>query len=414
MPHRPLKNSMVKTWMELDLRQHLRLLRWPRWFALMLLGLWVALILGLVLRSPYVFEGSLTVREMGFTYVGDTERQFLQSINGVRQFSLTGQQPDGITLEGTFTSDDPLLSDRLGGLTALTLQLPYPDSQIYLEVLDPPEGGSDGLSILQLRFRPNTRVEALRYQAVGNSPAELSFCLELADQNEPSCLSSDPGLASGSAAPIGSLDFQFGQPLQITVGRTAIPELGLGADETEGGITFVYVPVDLQERSLLLASPSSIYLVPPAPPTAAEEADLGLQRWFWQDFPVADVAFTRSEGTYTVADEVGEASTVLTGEVRTGNKTMRLQDSQLLIIPPNDPGIGRLRFLQARSTSPAGLQTLVSGRARSLSVGFYRDFPVETISISRLGQFPQEAVNALLSFVAALTGFFLPKLFERP
>ena len=397
------------------LPRQLRRLDWPQRVAFGLLGLWVALLLAFFLRSPYIFEGNLTVREMGFTYVGAGDRRFLNPIENILQLKLQGQQPEGVLLTGTFTSDDSALAANLNNLTQLTLQLPYAGSKVTFDAANTPEtDGFSPLSIRELRFESGTRVEALHY-GQDNLDAALSFCLEAPVETGPSpCSNQYDGIESGNSsefAALGNLVFQFEQPLIVTVEQAAIPEIDLQAEDYLDGLSFEFIPDGLQERSLVLASPSRLYIVPPNFKPGKPETDDGLQNWFWQDFTVENVVFARQEGTYTVADEVSEASTILAGEVRTGNQTMSLQESQLLIIPPKDPGIGRLRFLHARSTPQAGLQTLVSGKARELSAGFYRDFPVETIRISRLAQYPQEAVNALLAFVAALTGFFLPKLF---
>jgi hypothetical protein len=93
-----------------------------------------------------------------------------------------------------------------------------------------------------------------------------------------------------------------------------------------------------------------------------------------------------------------------------GRETMKLQPNQFLIIA-SKPGIQKLRYIQIQPKSPQGLKTLFFGESNSLAAGLYPQFPVQRIEPSWLSKhLSQEAVNAILSFVGALTGFFLPRL----
>lgn len=385
---------------------------WDQWFAVGLILFWGGLILANFAGDRYIFEGNLIAREVSFTYAGVDERRFLNPIRRIQQLDIEGSQPEPFVLTGTFSSpDNPALNQQLAKQKQLTLELPEDSSRVIVAPATPDQ--KSALSLLELRIQPDTQVNQLKYERTRPQQSRLSFCLQ--------STSSDPELcsASGSSEPVaqakaalGTLALKLGQqPLTVTVDRVNIPELAQQAENASNLGSFQVV-LDFDEKVLSLRSPARIYIdLPDLQETDRTQA--ADRRWFWEDFDVRQVRFLQSEQTDNVTDEI-ETSSILEGEVRMGSKLMDLQANQFLIVTPDDPGIRKLRSIQIHPDDPMGLQTLISGESSEVAAGFYQNFPVETIKPSLLSKYPQEAVNALLAFIAALTGFFLPRLFTKP
>lgn len=377
-----------------------------RLVAFTLIGIWLALIWASFSSFRYNFEGNLVVREMSFTYVGDNQKPFINSIERVKELTLHSSLADRLILRGEFSTTIPGLKSKLDSLEQLTIELPYSNSQLFIASLD--SKAENDLNLGNLRITSNTRVDKLAFESSRNENPQLSF--QLKHTNEDSDSNSITSLDIRKEM-VGTLELQIGQqPLKIIVEKANIPEIGLQDD------TFSFeLRSDFEDKFIQLISPSQIYITPDLAEQDIPTADLSSFNWFWQDFTVKDLRFLRDEETGNVSDTVSESSTILSGEVRMRDKILKLQESQLLIVPLEDPGIQKIRYLRIQYNPldrVAGLRTLVSGKASKIAVGFYKDFPVETIALTWFSKYPKEAVSALLAFVAALTGFFLPKLFK--
>lgn len=384
--------------------------------AVLLLLVWIGIILGyFVLKGSYNFEGNLVVSEMSFTYTGGSDRSFLRQIPNIKALDLEGTQAQPLLLNGTFHSDDQAIDAQLQKAKGhLTVTMPQNTSSLRLEVSDPSQPKKQQLSVLYLSINPETRINQLKYQQDQVHPiSHLSFCLQSANQTSEACLSHDGSTNTSGTHPIGTLELQLNEqppgekPLILTLKGVTIPELGIQASDSLP--TLQYSPTFI-ERSLELRSPSTIFIDLPR----SRDLSSNQPNWFWSDFDVRDVRFSEFQQTGNVSEEV-ETSTILSGKVRLKDEVMELQKNQFLIVQSKHPGIRKLRFIQLHPETPVGLQTFISGESRGISVGLYKEFPVQSIEPSWLSKnFSQEAINALLAFIATITAIFLPRLFPEP
>ncbi|MBW4660515.1 MAG: hypothetical protein KME15_17730 [Drouetiella hepatica Uher 2000/2452] len=394
-------------------KQLSKLRRWDIWLVLFLLLLWVAVLLGsFVWRGSYIFEGNLIVQEMGFTYAGDTERRFLSTIRRLKKLDIEGSQPQPLVLTGKFSSSDPMLNQKLSQRDRLAIEFPYADSRLIFTPVKESE-----LAILEARIQPATQINQLKYQAQPGQPAQLSFCLQSVNTPLETCqlrsnLPDTP--TSATAKPLGTLKLQLGQqPLALSIERFNIPELGIKTDISAFQSLDLQFTPSFDESTLSLLSPTRLFIDLPDFAKAANSEKVNLPQWLWGDFDVQDVRFSSTETTEVVTDEL-PTSTILLGEVQMQRQSLQLKENQFLIIA-SKPGIRKLRYIQIHPQSPQGLQTLVSGESQGIKVGLYPQFPIQSIEPSWLSKhFSQEAINAILAFIAALTGVLLPRLFPEP
>lgn len=385
--------------------------RSDRLLAIFLILLWIGIILGyFVLQGRYVFEGNLIVQEMSFTYTGDQDRRFLRTLRGIKGLDVEGSQPEPFVLTGKFSSPtDPVLNQKLNQLDRLTIELPYSSSRL---IFAPTTPDSSNLDLLELRLNPQTEVNQLTYQS---KPDQLSFCLQSASVSPTLCLygSNVPDADTSSPMPISSMELRLGQqPLTVNLALFNIPELGIQTDiNAPQDLSFQVIP-DVDEKLLALLSPSRVYIDLPTITPSTNSKTANFRQWFWNDFNVAQVRFFRIENPDSAKD-VARTSTILAGDVRMQGQRMELQENQFLIVD-SQPGIRKLRYIQLHPEQPQGLQTLISGESSSIAVGLYPEYPVQTIEPSLLSKYlSQEAINALLAFIAALTGVLLPRLFPE-
>ncbi len=379
--------------------------------ASILLLFWLAILLGnFVFRGQFVFEGTVIAQEISFTYTGQQDKRFLNPIREIRNLDLEGSQSEPLVLIGklsSMSSNDPTLNQKLSKLDKLTIQLAYAKSRFIVSPVNP---NSSELSILELKLMPDSRVNQLAY----NPKAEqLSFCLQIASRPSEICLFPDNLVDQSTesvSTSIGNLQLSLGQqPLTVTLALVNIPELGIKADvNSPEEITFQFTPTN-DELVLPVHSPSHLFIdFPKLPSVVDSQPDISAQ-WIRGDIDVENVKFIRFDTTSDVTDELKD-STILDGEIRMGRETMKLQADQFLV-PQSQPGIQKLRYIQLHSKSPQGLKTLFAGRSTGIAIGLYPEFPVQKLEPSWLSQYlSQEGVNALLAFVAAVTGVVLPRL----
>ncbi len=393
--------------------------------AILILLAWFAIALAnFVIPGSYVFEGSLIVRGMNFTYAGGADKSFLTAIEGIQGFDLQGKQTKPLLLTGRFSSDDAALDRQLRSRRQLRLELPYATSRLIVAPVNPDDSQ---LSLLELSLRPGSRVNQLTYRTSSHPDAtrpdairldtsqQLSFCLQSERKSAESCLFPDdlthaaPG--KDDAPAVGTLELQLGeQPLWVTTSLVALPELGIQADpDDREERTFQFTPTIGEPPLDALLSPTAIAIALPQK-TDTAEPDRPNQ-WFWGDLEVKDTRFIEFQMGDRTTDEI-QISTILAGEVRMGSEKMQLQKHQFLIVSSEKPGIQQLRYIQIHPQDPAGLQTFISGKSAGIATGLYPDFPVQSIQPGWLSKYlSPEAVSALLAFLATCTAIFLPRLF---
>ena len=382
--------------------------------AIALLGFWLFILLGnYVLKGKFFFEGNALVQEINFTYAGQKDQQqFLNTISGIKKIDLEGSQPEPLVLTGKFSSADPTLNQQISKLDRLSIQLPYAQSRFILtpatSVTPAKLAPASELKILDLRLLQNSQVNQLAYQTQRH---QLSFCLQTATALQSNCrFSADEQPTQTNPTSVSTLQLLLGQPLTVDLESIGLEQLGIKASRDDSQpLSFQFIP-NKTELLLTLLSPTHLYIDLPSIPSKPNASSDRPTEWLRGDLDVEKVNFIRFENTGNTNDEI-TASTILNGEVRMGRETMKLQPNQFLVVA-SKPGITKLRYIQIQSKSPQGLKTLFFGESDSLAVGLYPKFPVQRIEPSWLSKnLSQEAINAILSFVAALTGFFLPRLF---
>lgn len=367
------------------------------------LGFWLVIIFGYFLPVQYNFEGNLLVKAISFTYNGDRDKRLLNEISGVKNLDIMGSNSQAVVLEGRFSSNsDPNLDRQLKNLKENKLRIEFPDTTSRLILKSP----SSSLTVLSLPLKPATKIQQFAYNP---DRQELSFCLQ-SEQELPEACSSPQNLINNPSRQrqqIGTLQLDLGEkPLEISLENVNLPQLKIKTN-----LNLQYQPT-FQEPSLQLSSPTQIYLNLP------KDSE---PEWLGEDFAVNNVSFSLPKNTGKVSEET-EISTILAGEIRMKKEKLELETEQFLIIEPPKPGIQRLRSLAIKTPDKGekntsdfvtGLQIFVSGKSSRIAAGLYPDFPIQEIQFNWLSKFPQEAINAMLAFIGALTAILLPHLFPK-
>ncbi len=145
--------------------------------------IWIILILLLIVfKGSYIFEGQIVASEMSFTYNGQSEKPLLRNVMGVGKIDLRGKQAQPLTLKGKFTSEDDIINQKLNNRDEIKIDFPYSTSRLILTSTDPDLGQEFGIS--ELRINPQTRINQLTY----NQNQQLYFCLQFAAQSSESGL----------------------------------------------------------------------------------------------------------------------------------------------------------------------------------------------------------------------------------
>ncbi len=395
-----------------------RIHRRDQLLAMLLLLIWVVLLLGnFYIRGVSQFEGSLITKTMSFTYVGDVDKQFLNSMD-LTKLALQGQQPTMLALKGKFSSPDPTLNAKLKLLTQLEIQLPTPRSQLTLENANAKQ--PDAIGLRQLRILPNTQIEQLTYQPSNNN--QLQFCLQSSAAANNGC--DNLSDAKPNSDKVGELEFGVNSTaINLFLSNGQIPALGITELVLETRLRWL---PEGQDFILPLSSPTSLQIgLPKVAKTTTEDATDNLTQLIRGDIRVKQVRFSQLDRIGNINDDI-LTSQILDGEVRMMGQSMKLQPRQFLIIPtdqkfdkPNcrmspteNPGIQRLRDIRLNLKDPKGLQTLFSGESKCLAIGLYREFPIQSIEPSWLLKYlPQEGINAIYTLIGAFTGILFPRLF---
>lgn len=394
-----------------------RIRRRDQLLAMLLLLIWIVLLFGnFYIRGVSRFEGSLITKTMSFTYAGDVDKQFLNSMD-LTKLALQGQQPTALTLKGKFSSSDPTLNAKLKSLTQLEIQLPTALSGLTLETTNAKQPNAIGLR--QLRILPNTQIEQLTYQP---SSSQLKFCLQSSSAANNDC--ENLSAVKPNSDKVGGLEFGVNSAdINLFLSKVQIPALGIAESTLETQL--LWLP-EGQDFILPIASPTLLQIgLPKVDKNTTEDATDNLTQLIRGDIRVKQVRFSQRDRSGNINDDI-LTSEILDGEVRMMGQSLKLQPRQFLIIPteeefdkPNcrmsateNPGIQRLRDIRLNLKDPKGLQTLISGESKCLAIGLYREFPTQSIEPSWLLKYlPQEGINAIYTLIGAFTGILFPRLF---
>jgi hypothetical protein len=353
---------------------------------------------------------------MSFTYVGDVDKQFLNSL-GITKLALQGKQPTVLTLKGKFSSLDPNLNAKLKSPTQLEVQLSSPNSELALQIADIKQTNS--LNLQQLRILPDTQVKQLTYRPITN---QLNFCLQSGSVTVNVC--ENTSAVEPNASIVGELKFGVNSTaINLFLSSVQIPALGITESTLETQLRWI---PEGQDFILPIFSPTSVEIgLPRVSKNTTEETIDDLTQLIRGDIPVKQVRFSKLDRSGNINDDI-LTSEILDGEVRMMGQSLKLQSRQFLIIPtdrdfdkPNcrmspteNPGIQRLRDIRLNLKDPKGLQTLISGESKCLAIGLYQEFPTQSIEPSWLLKYlPQEGINAIYTLIGAFTGILFPRLF---
>ena len=400
LPFKYLFCQLKKTF---DNRKH-RLQHFPRriqlFTGLVVIG-WAVMIILFFLHDQYLFEGNLRATSFSFSYTGQEPHLFLTAIENLRKIDLQGSQPQPLTLVGQFSSTDPSIHSKLKKLSKITIQLPYADSRIILNPIRFKKQQSE-LAILELRINPKTQIDRLSYQT---RPSQISFCPQSIETPQ-ACRT--PESIKPSTQSIGSLILRPGEAkIHIILGKFKSPQIG-----TLDEIAFDFLPTNNDLRMELL-SPTQLFLELPNPPLSKSGESSAQFDPLWGDINVKNVKFLEYKSNSTnVADEQ-KTSTILEGKVRMERQIIDLQADQFLIISPSELGISKIRYIRPNLKAPYGLSVSFAGKSKSIAAGLFPEFPIQEVKPNLLSKIPQEAINAIFSFLATLTAVLLPQILPK-
>ncbi|MEM9538264.1 MAG: hypothetical protein AAGA60_02005 [Cyanobacteria bacterium P01_E01_bin.42] len=336
-----------------------------------------------------IFEGNLIVEEVSFTYNGESDRLFLNTIRNLQRIELEGQQ--SLILLGQFESqENPEFADT----EILEINLNYPDSKLIIEPINLEDSSSLGLEKLYLPSQSNIR--HLTYDARSN---QLDFTLET--QNPPELEAEE------------DLDFSIESPLQLSVSDTPLRIVLEGyqfpalenASEEYNIIEFTWIPL-ISELYLSLPNLAKFNI------TLPELNQTNSSEWFWGKLAVTDVQFYRTLETENVPEKL-QISTILKGTVRSLKEELELKANQFPIFKENQ-GIDRFPHIRIHPDDPPGLEIRIHGTASQIAAGLDRDFPVGEIQANLLKRWlPEDLINVLLTFCAVAIGYLVPWLFTQ-
>lgn len=334
----------------------------------------------------------LQIRALTFTYTGDDangEKLFLQQIQPLQTLDIQGTQAGELFLTGQFscTDCDSALKAELQALNRLAIRFPDLDSRMVVTAAP-----DDNLVLEELVLERGTTVRNFAYFPQSD---RLDFSLDNSDNSNNST---------------GRLQWSANdqKALAISLEGVDIDALGIafdpdGPDNIEE-LRLTYTPSGNPVGSVL-RSGTRVSLGFHPQPSALAPDEFGPARWIRQDISVRDVRFLTADETGFVSDEI-VVSTILSGKARLGDRTLELEANQFLTVAPETPGIDRLRSLEiVRRQDNPGLQVDVSGsRVDLLEVGFYPEFPVQTIRSTWLSAIPERFVGAIFSVFVGIVG----------
>lgn len=355
-----------------------------------------------IFPSPQIFEGSLLVKSLSFTYSGgEKNKLLLKDIGGISEIQGEGTQT--LILNGGFSSPtDTTLNEKLLKRDSLKIQLPFEKSQWIIN--SSATRLNNKLTISELRLQPNTSINELSY-----NPYNRRLLLSLAAQND-----NNIKINLNKEITAGQFLINLGEePIKLNLVGYLIEELGLkDSPDNSNPLELVWQPNNPQ-LNLYLSKPTrlSIYLPDPN--------KINPENWLWGDIAVKNVRFEQSRQTgIDVNDEIYN-STIIEGQVRMGDQELKIESNQFLLI--SKPGINRLIHLEVVppkppkeikiqiagedveiSTPPEGLEARIAGESEEIQAGLDSRLPVKSLRSNFLGKFfSNDVVIAMISFFSA-------------
>lgn len=139
----PRHLQRLKLWQQ-QLRRNPQLV-----FVLGLLAIFLSIVLVALNPGQHPFETQLVASKIGFT-TNEPSTHFLKDIRPVPAITIRGEQNQALRLSGKFSSET---LPELSRLSDLTVELPYPDSNLQFQAnVDKPQclGGDIEINSLQL------------------------------------------------------------------------------------------------------------------------------------------------------------------------------------------------------------------------------------------------------------------------
>ncbi|WP_335047478.1 hypothetical protein [Nostoc sp.] len=353
-------------------------------FVLLLLLSFGTITFSIILPHSHIFEGSLTVGEISFTYNGQEPKLFLQSMRSISNLESEGVQT--LNFAGKFESES---FPQLNQLKDLKIELNSSESKFIIAPANsklPSE-----IDLTKLLLQPNTEVAGLSYDSYNK---RLDFSL----QPQPiSKLDNKPN----------DLKLYLGeQPLKVSLEGYELPSVKLPNRPEQTVLEFIYLP-DNKELNLELAKDTNLYITTTAP------YKNDLEQWFRGKIFTKNVNFQRIDRSGDIRDDLA-ISTIIEGKIRMVEQEKDIKDNQFLMgekpdIPLN---IELIRYLQIVPNK--GLEVRIAGKAQQIKIGLDKDFPVSSIQGSWLdGILPRDAIIAIFSFGAATISYLLSVLIDN-
>lgn len=344
-----------------------------------------------------IFEGTLTVSQLRFTYGGGKkfvndnngrkiktkrlEQAFLRKVLPLEKTIILGVE--SFTLPpGRYQSD----SQSFLNLNLLEpLKIEFKNNQTRLTI-EPFDKTTSQLAVSELRFEPETNITNLAYDSHNN---QLYISLKQAQNVSSGFLSLDLGI----------------QELQIEIdGEYSLPKLA----NTGKKLNFRLKPSLTQLKNIPLQEDVQL------------EFDLSEYNKNYPKIEFGQRFRVRNVQLYTRTGDVKDAtsiSSIIEGQIQMPQteKKLNLQSGQFLLSEASDisnpeksipdesicienaqPNIYMIRNIEANSK---GIGFRIIGESRKLQSGFDPCFPVDWIQVSWLGKlFNQELHPALLTF----------------
>lgn len=369
---------------------------------LLFLILSVGVVCAGIFPSPQIFEGSLLVKSLSFTYSGEQDNKLL--LNNIRGISeIEGEGTQTLTLNGRFSSPtDTTLNEKLLKYNSLKIKLPYKKSQWKFN--SSATNSNSQLRISELKLQPNTSIDKLSY-----NPYNRRLLLWLSEQDE-----NDVKIKLNKEITTAQLLINLGEePIELNFIGYLIEELGLkDSPDNPNPLELVFQPNNSQ-LNLYLSKPTRLSINLPDPNKVNSE------NWLWGDIPVKNVRFEQSiQPGNDVNDEIYK-STIIKGQVRMGDQELKIESNQFLLI--SKPGINRLIHLEVVppkpsqeikiqiagedveiSTPPEGLEARILGESEKIQTGLDSRLPVKSLRSNFLAKFfSNDVVIAMISFFSA-------------
>ncbi|MFN6563214.1 MAG: hypothetical protein RMY28_025950 [Nostoc sp. ChiSLP01] len=343
------------------------------------------------------FEGNLLVKSIGFEYVGEqNDRLFVNNITNIHQFQLEGIH--SFTLHGKFTNkNNQKIQEILSNYDKLKIELFDEKSQFIVSNVN--FNNLRSLELSELYLQPNTTIDSLRYYPSNN------LLLILIPRKYT--------LHQGEKPNLLNINFDE-QPVKIILNNYYLPELkNKGKVDESSSIEFDLQPnsgqiqIEMKNTSrLLLELQSSI--------PGNHEA------WFRGDLEVRNVHFNEIDTDGVNFNNDIEKSTIIKGEIRMGEKGLKVESNQFII--PDKPGIQRLRNIELHpenngklelsiddkvlevSEAIEGIEVRIAGKANRIEAGLDRLFPVSRLQSNLLANlgFSNELIIAIISSCSAI------------